>query len=246
VLYAVRIAAYGFSTEDLFSYIKTGVAGIDAMQCALLENYVYIWGIDRGGWLKPFSGHPDGFGVEVTPQSQSRLCEINSVREKIISPLLNLKRRLEAGNAQSSCRAVYEFMVEINASENLLAYAQFLYENKNEAGAVECSQVWDTLISSLDALYDAVSVKNDVGRCGIVQFYGISFFCIRHSYGIGRGFCHFPETFSVRNGVVYAEISLCVSAELPGCSCNAYSIDRYLDLCVWKAIGYPLICPGHE
>lgn len=160
VLYAVRIAAYGFSTEDLFSYIKTGVAGIDAMQCALLENYVYIWGIDRGGWLKPFSGHPDGFGVEVTPQSQSRLCEINSVREKIISPLLNLKRRLEAGNAQSSCRAVYEFMVEINASENLLAYAQFLYENKNEAGAVECSQVWDTLISSLDALYDAAYSEN--------------------------------------------------------------------------------------
>lgn len=160
VLCAVNIAAYGFTTEELFSYVKTGVTGIDTMQCALLENYVYIWGIDRGGWLKPFTGHPDGFGVEITKDAEEKLEEINAVREKIISPLLTLKRKLESGNAQTSCRAVYEFMVEINAAENFLSYAQFLYENKNEAGAVECSQVWDTLIHSLDALYDATNSED--------------------------------------------------------------------------------------
>lgn len=155
VLSAVSIAAFGFSTEEIFSYIKTGVTGIDTAQSAELENYVYIWGIDKGVWLKPFKGHPDGFGETENEKSAEKLDRINTVRGKIITPLLSLKRKLEKGEAELSCRAVFEFMTEIKAAENFLSYAQFLYDNGNEAGAVECAQVWDALTQSLDSLYEA-------------------------------------------------------------------------------------------
>ncbi len=164
VLSAVKIAVYGFSTEEIFSYVKTGVTGVGILESAELENYVYIWGIDKGAWLKPFKGHPDGFGDGETPESAEKLSRINSLQEKITAPLLSLKRKLEKREAELSCRAVFEFMTEIRAAENFLDYAQFLYENGNEAGAVECSQVWDTLTASLDSLYEAVgtdSIKPD-------------------------------------------------------------------------------------
>lgn len=181
VLCAVNIAVYGFSTDNIFSYIKTGVVGIDSVSCAELENYVYIWGIDKGEWLHTFTGHPDGFGVEKCEESDGRLAQINALREKIITPVLNLKRKLEAESSEKSCRAVYEFMTEINAAENFLSYARFLYEQKNESGAVECSQVWDTLIRSLDALYDAAGNS----RMSPMRFYEL-LRIILSSQDIGR------------------------------------------------------------
>ncbi len=160
VLAAVEIAAYGFSADTVFAYIKTGITGISAMECAGLENYVYIWNIDRNGWLKPFSGHPEGFGEKETPETVAALSQINSVRERIIAPLLSLKRKLDKGEGETSCRAVFEFLTEINAAENFRSYADFLFNAGNEAGAVECAKVWDTLVGALDALFESTAGRS--------------------------------------------------------------------------------------
>lgn len=160
VLSAVSIAVHGFSTEEIFSYLKTGITGIDTVRWAELENYVYIWNINGAAWKRPFTGHPKGFGADENCGSDEALSVINDTREKIVMPLLSLKRKLENGNAESSCRAVFEFITEINAAENFLSYAQFLYDSGNEAGAVECSAVWDTLIKALDSLFDAAGLSS--------------------------------------------------------------------------------------
>lgn len=155
VLSAVSVAVHGFSTEEIFSYVKTGIVGIDTEKWAELENYVYIWNINGAAWKKPFKGHPYGFGADEDSDSSQKLSVLNETRSQIVEPLLSLKRKLDKGNAANSCRAVFEFMTEIRASENFLSYAQFLFDNGDEAAAVECSAVWDTLIRSLDSLYDA-------------------------------------------------------------------------------------------
>lgn len=157
LLSAVNIAAYGFSTEEVFSYLKTGITGIGTEECAALENYVFIWQIDKGGWLKNFSENPDGFGEKETEETAKKLAEINIVREKAINPILKLKKKLEKKEGDISCRAVYEFLLEINASENFLQYAKELYEEGNEAAAIECASVWDKVTESLDALYGCVA-----------------------------------------------------------------------------------------
>ena len=41
----------GFEYEDMFRYLKTGMAGITADECDLLENYVICWDIRGNMWL---------------------------------------------------------------------------------------------------------------------------------------------------------------------------------------------------
>lgn len=160
IISAVSVAAFGFSSEEIFSYIKTGITGTDSVMCSQLENYVYIWQIDKNAWTRPFTGHPDGFGEEVTDLSQKRLDGINAVREKVVAPLISLKSKLEKNSGEISCRAVFEFLVETGASKNFLDYAKYLYSQGNEAAALECSAVWDCAVQALDALYEAVAGRN--------------------------------------------------------------------------------------
>ncbi len=156
---AVSIAAYGFSTEEIFGYIKTGITGVSAEECALLENYVYVWQLDRGSWAKPFTGHPEGYAQDETEESAAKLGRINDIRSRVVSPLLALRRRLGTEGVRPAV-ALFEFMTEVKASENFREYAESLYANGDEARAMECSAVWDTVMEALDALYEAVGDRN--------------------------------------------------------------------------------------
>lgn len=156
VLSAVNIAVYGYSSEEVFSYIKTGITGISALECAELENYVYIWQTDGKAWLRQFREHPDGFGEKETDKSKEQLKKLNSVREKLTEPIEKLKIKLAKSDGAYSCRAVFEFLTDTDASSHFLTYAKELFENGNEAAAIECANVWDMLTESLDALHEAV------------------------------------------------------------------------------------------
>ena len=164
LLSAVSIAAFGFTTEEMFNYIKTGICGISAEECSLLENYVYIWQIDRSGWLRAFTGHPDGFGEDNSEKAKERLSVIESLRERVVTPLTELKRKLDKGNGGECCRALYEFLVRTDASANFLSYAKYLHEHGKEGEALECSAVWDIIMSSLDALYEAIGERKITAR----------------------------------------------------------------------------------
>ena len=153
ILSAVNIAAYGFSTEAVFNYIKTGIAGISAEECAILENYVYVWQIDKAAWISPFTAHPDGYAQEKTGYSDERLKHINEIRSRAVNPILTLKRKLSS-EEMSPPQALFEFLTEIKAADNFRKYAESLYDNGDEARAIECSAVWDTVTQSLDALYE--------------------------------------------------------------------------------------------
>lgn len=164
VISAVTLAVFGYSSEEVFSYIKTGITGISDIECAELENYVYIWQTDGRAWLKPFRDHPDGFGEKETEKSKEQIIKLNGIRERLILPIEKLKRKLEKNDGAFSCRAVFEFLVDTDAASHFLSYAKALYENGNEAAAVECSNVWDMLTQSLDALHEAIREKTVSSR----------------------------------------------------------------------------------
>lgn len=41
----------GYEYEDMFRWLKTGLAGLTAEECDLLENYVLKWDIHGQTWL---------------------------------------------------------------------------------------------------------------------------------------------------------------------------------------------------
>ena len=79
LLGAVDAVTGGFRREDMFRYLKTGMAGITAEECDLLENYVILWSIRGNMWLRDteWTANPDGYGQEMTPERQQRLAEEN-------------------------------------------------------------------------------------------------------------------------------------------------------------------------
>ena len=70
LLGAVDAVTGGFRREDMFRYLKTGMAGITAEECDLLENYVILWSIRGNMWLRDteWTANPDGYGQEMTPE----------------------------------------------------------------------------------------------------------------------------------------------------------------------------------
>ncbi len=55
----------GFEYEDMFRWLKTGLAGLTPEECDLLENYVLTWEIHGQMWLREvdWTDNPDGYGA---------------------------------------------------------------------------------------------------------------------------------------------------------------------------------------
>ncbi|MGN0969404.1 MAG: PD-(D/E)XK nuclease family protein, partial [Evtepia sp.] len=51
----------GYAYEDMFRYLKTGLAGLTPQECDKLENYVLTWDLWGSRWTKPWTQHPGGY-----------------------------------------------------------------------------------------------------------------------------------------------------------------------------------------
>ena len=115
VLGALDAVTGGFEYEDMFRYLKTGLAGIDREECDKLENYVILWSIRGQMWLRdtPWTANPDGYGAELTPERQQRLEELNAIREKVRRPLIPLYENMRGASAAADkAAALYGFARE--------------------------------------------------------------------------------------------------------------------------------------
>ena len=52
VLAALEAVTEGFSYEDMFRMLKTGLTGMEDRACDLLENYVLKWDISGTMWVR--------------------------------------------------------------------------------------------------------------------------------------------------------------------------------------------------
>ena len=157
LLAGVEIAAGGFDTETLLSYLKTGIAGVSLEDVSSLENYVYRWQIDGAKWERPFTGAPGGYGGrELTEDDLALLQKINAVRGAAVAPLQKLREALGNGSGKSDAAAVYYFLKEIRAGENFLKLAEELNASGEESEALLYAGVWDRAMAALDTLASSV------------------------------------------------------------------------------------------
>ena len=160
VLCAVKCAVYGFGSDELISLIKTSMTGITSEECALIESYVYLWQIDGRAWERDFRDNPSGFGVLFEDEDRATLAKLNEIRNRLISPVAALRKALNQKNGDSSCRAVYDYLIAIKAGKNFCEYAKALNENGDADEAKQCASVWDSLMTSLDALHAAIKDRS--------------------------------------------------------------------------------------
>ena len=153
LLSAVDAVTGGFEYEDMFRYLKTGMTGVTAAECDLLENYVIRWDIRGNMWLRdvPWTLNPDGYGLDMTEERTVRLEEINRIREKVRGPLSaladGLKRRPAA---RDKARTLYEFAAAAGVPDALREKADELLSAGQVQLAEEYAQLWQIFCDVLD------------------------------------------------------------------------------------------------
>lgn len=143
----------GYEYEEMFRYLKTGLASLLPEECDLLENYVLAWEIHGSMWLSetPWTANPDGYGAPWDDSRKAALDQINDLRGRVRTPLLHLSNGMKsAETARQKVETLYSFLEEIHLQKQLEEQMQRLAEAGRMQSAEETSQVWEILCGVLD------------------------------------------------------------------------------------------------
>lgn len=168
----LSICSEGFSADYVFRLCKTGLWGVTTDEISLLENYVFMWDIGGKKWLSSWAENPDGFGCEMNEERKAVLCEINSLRERIVEPLAKLKEEIEFCEGKKAVEKLYNFIRDNKVDEALKSYALTLEKQGMHELALEQEQVWDILMEVFDEI--AVSLcENGVNAKRLLELFEI-------------------------------------------------------------------------
>ena len=143
----------GYEYEDMFRWLKTGLAGLTAAECDELENYVLKWEIHGKMWLREvdWTENPEGYGVLWNEEYQSRLKRVNELRQRVQRPLSAFAEGLKNGEtAGKKVDALYSFMETLGLQDALENQMKAQAEAGRLQDAEETAQLWDILCGVLD------------------------------------------------------------------------------------------------
>ncbi|MCI8398853.1 MAG: ATP-dependent nuclease subunit B [Oscillibacter sp.] len=143
----------GYEYDDMFRWLKTGLAGLTPEECDVLENYALKWEVHGGMWVRDvdWAENPDGYGMKLTPARQALLDRVNELRRRVRSPLSRLAEGLKAGEtAGEKVDALYSFMEELGLQDALERQLRDQAAAGRMQDAEETAQLWEILCGVLD------------------------------------------------------------------------------------------------
>ena len=153
----------GYEYEDMFRWLKTGLAGLTAEECDLLENYVLKWDIHGQTWLRDedWTENPDGYGAPWNDRRQAVLTQVNQLRRRVREPLERLAAGLKAGEtARDYVEALYGFMEELKLETALTERMHAQAEASRMQEAEETAQLWEILCGVLDQFVEILGEEH--------------------------------------------------------------------------------------
>ncbi len=164
IISALEIIINNWAYNDVFKYIKTGLAGVSYEECDLLENYVLKWNI-RGAarWTgkNPWLMHPGGYSDSMSEKDRETLNTVNCAREKIAFPLEKFTLSLrKAGTAFEKVQAVYDFIEDTDVYQTLEERAAELNRRGELRLYQEYVQLWDILMNGLTQVAEILGESN--------------------------------------------------------------------------------------
>ena len=143
----------GYEYDDMFRWLKTGLAGLTVEECDRLENYVLKWEIHGQMWLRDidWTENPDGYGAPWDERRQAELHEVNALRRRVREPLSRLAEGLRTReSAGGKIDALYGFMEELGLQAALDAQMRAQAAGGRLQDAEETAQLWEILCGVLD------------------------------------------------------------------------------------------------
>ena len=147
VLAVLEVFSRNWSYESVFNYIKTGFIDIEDDDIYVLENYCLKWGIKGNKWLKEWE-----YG-KITKDDEIYLKRINEIREIVINPLINFKKKIDKSkNVDSITEAIYKLLIENKIDVKLEEKIKLLEEKGRFDISKEYSISWNIVLELLDEI----------------------------------------------------------------------------------------------
>ncbi len=160
---ALSVVTEGFSSSDVFAYLKTDLAGVEREMGDLLENYCVAFGVRGADWVREkgweFAGGDDARFDEA---------KVNEIKGRVRGPLVKLAERLGAGEGEGICareftEGVFEFLDELGVSGTLAGWIEQASDGgdigarqgKGGQAADEHGQFWERFVDVFDELSEA-------------------------------------------------------------------------------------------
>ncbi len=150
LLTAFRIVTYGFRSDDVFLYLKTGLAGLTEQQISDLENYAFVWNLSGKKWKEAWTDNPEGFAGPVGKSGEELLARLNESRRAVVEPLERFARGTEDADGVGMASASYRLLCDVSAADCLRNCAARLTQGGNPALAERELRTWDLLMQILD------------------------------------------------------------------------------------------------
>ena len=156
LLFALRLVIYGFRTDDVIGYLKTGLCRVEARDVNFFESYAELWRLKGARtFSEPFVKNPDGYTDTISPRGARILKAANRVREAFAPPLLSLSEALKAAqNAAKMCEALYRFLLELEIPQQLKEQAAARLAAGERREAEELSRLWGITTDALETVAD--------------------------------------------------------------------------------------------
>ena len=173
---AYEILSGGWALDDVLSYLRTGLAGLDERECDELERYLFKWQIRGSAWERrgDWRQHPDGYGGEYTEEVEERLRRINALRRRAAAPLLAFARAsAEAQTASAQAQALAGLFADLRLPETLARRASELQALGRDKSAAEYRQLWELVVGALEQcdaiLGEAAMDAEEFGRLFVLM-----------------------------------------------------------------------------
>lgn len=151
VIYALEAVNSNFSSESIFKYLKAGLTGVAADDIFELESYCLFWGITGKRWLSDFTANPDGY-AQMAAEDEEKLAKLNGLREEIITPIAELKKKIAYATGDAITKVLYGFLEDIKIVENLKLFCQNLNASGQGKIAEEQPRLWEILVEIFDKM----------------------------------------------------------------------------------------------
>ena len=140
-----------YEYDDLFRYLKTGLAGVSLEEVDRLENYVLRWRIRGKRWTQEeaWTAHPEGYGQKWRKGQKEQVRTLDQLRRRIAAPLERLKNTPE-GPGIELVQALYAFLEDIDLPQRLTDRSAALREQGQLQQAEEYRQLWDILCQAME------------------------------------------------------------------------------------------------
>ncbi len=156
----LAVISHSYQPQDIMACLKSGYLPFDADDCLLFENYLVLWGIHGTRFTDGirWNMNPDGYTVNLRPDTAQRLDRIHAIR----CTLTDLFLRLETAFVQT--KTVHDAILTLYG---ILTETLQIATTLKEKEPLDAVLVYNTFLRCLEQL-DRVAA--DMTVCSVRQF----------------------------------------------------------------------------